>query len=114
MLDISVDDLEVLFHRTEMHAFRRRFGETLCVAIMSKDVLAVEFATELSEAWDLMRAHSVQALPVVDRARHVIGIVTRSDFLDHADLRDQPGIGARSCSARRTPIPTSTRSSARS
>lgn len=95
VLDISVDDLSTLFHQTEMHAFRRRFGETECSAIMSKDVVVVEFATELSEAWELMGAHSVQALPVLNRARHVIGIVTRSDFLRHANLRDQRSIGRR-------------------
>ena len=95
VLDVSLDDLEALFRQTEMHAFRRRFGETQCGEIMSKDVLAVEFATELAEAWQLMQAHAVQALPVIDRARRVIGIVTRSDFLRHADLRDEPSFGAR-------------------
>lgn len=95
VLDISIDDLEKLFHQTEMHAFRRRFGETVCAQIMSKDVIAVEFGTELSDAWELMQAHSIQALPVLNRARHVIGIVTRSDFLRHADLRDLNSVSRR-------------------
>lgn len=85
VLDISFDDLELLFHRTETQAFRRRFGATQCSDTMSRDVLAVEFATELDEAWQLMQTHRVQALPVIDRARRVIGIVTRSDFLNQAD-----------------------------
>ncbi|MES2100574.1 MAG: CBS domain-containing protein [Pseudomonadota bacterium] len=55
----------------------------------------VEFGTELAEAWALMQAHAVQALPVVNRARHVIGIVTRSDFLRHAGLDDQRSIAMR-------------------
>lgn len=42
-----------------------------------------------------MREHSVQALPVVDRGRHVIGIVTRSDFQRHIDPVRLPGLGAR-------------------
>lgn len=95
VLDVSIDDLEDLFHQTERHAFRRRFGETRCGDVMSKDVLAVEYATELGEAWQLMQAHTVQALPVIDRARRVIGIVTRSDFLRHVDLRDYRGFGER-------------------
>jgi CBS domain-containing membrane protein len=95
VLDVSVDDLERLFHQTEMQAFKRRFGETLCGDLMSKDVLAVEFATHLDEAWRLMHSHSVQALPVLNRARHVIGIVTRSDFLAHIDLPDHRRIGDR-------------------
>lgn len=95
VLDISLDELAGLFHRTEMNAFRRRFGDTRCAAIMSSDIHAVEFGTELAEAWALMQAHAVQALPVLNRARHVIGIVTRSDFLRHAELHDQRSIGIR-------------------
>ena len=95
VVDISLDDLEGLFHRTEMNAFQRRFGDTRCAAIMSRDVVAVEFGTELAEAWALMQAHAVQALPVLNRARHVIGIVTRSDFLRHAALHDQRSIAIR-------------------
>ena len=95
VIDISVDDLEALFKQTEMHAFRRRFGETQCCDIMSKDIFAVEFATELEEAWQLMKAHAVLALPVVDRSRRVVGIVSRSDFLSHVDPLRYRGLGDR-------------------
>jgi CBS domain-containing membrane protein len=40
----------------------------------------------MEEAWGLLRRHKVKALPVVDRARRVIGIVTFGDFIKHADL----------------------------
>lgn len=95
VLDVSADDLDALFRRTEMHAFRRRFGDTFCRDIMSKDIVAVEFATELAQAWTLMRKHDIEALPVLNRARHVIGIVTRSDFISHADLSDYAGMRGR-------------------
>ncbi|MBV8125094.1 MAG: HPP family protein [Burkholderiaceae bacterium] len=85
VLDVSLDDLEELFLKTERQAFSRRFGSVSCGDIMSRDVLTVEFATELGEAWRLMHAHAVHALPVVDRVRHVIGIVTRADFLRHVE-----------------------------
>ncbi|WP_367848576.1 HPP family protein [Rhodoferax sp. WC2427] len=93
VLDISFDDLELLFHRTETQAFRRRFGATLCGDAMSRDVRAVEFATELDEAWHLMHTHRVQALPVIDRARRVIGIVTRSHFLSQLEADGHPALG---------------------
>jgi CBS domain-containing membrane protein len=37
----------------------------------------------------------VQALPVVNRARQVIGIVTRSDFLAQVEMQDRRDIGRR-------------------
>lgn len=86
VLDIDTDDLDTLFRQTEMHAYRRRFGEIACADIMSRDVICVEFGTSLEEGWALLRDHRIKALPVVDRARRVIGIVTLMDFMKHAHL----------------------------
>ncbi len=110
VLDVSVDDLEALYRETEKRAFRRRFGDTRCDTIMSADVPAVEYATELGEAWQLMRANAVHALPVVNRARHVIGIVTRADFIRNAELHEYRTLGARLRDfLRRTPHTHSTK-----
>ena len=86
VLDVSRDDLQSLLQQTEMHAYRRRFGEITCEDIMSRDAISVEFGTELEEAWALLRKHKVKALPVIDRARRVIGIVTQIDFMKNANL----------------------------
>lgn len=69
-----------------MHSYRRRFGEITCEDIMAKDAISVEFGTELEEAWALLRKHKIQALPVIDRSRRVIGIVTQIDFMKNANL----------------------------
>lgn len=95
VLDVSRDDLESLFLQTEMHAYRRRFGEITCADIMSHDVVMVEFGTTLEDAWTLLRRHHVKALPVVDRARRVIGIVTFVDFMKNADLDIYEGFDAK-------------------
>ncbi|NEX59642.1 HPP family protein [Noviherbaspirillum sp. 17J57-3] len=95
VLDVSRDELESLILQTEMHAYRRRFGEITCADIMSRDVVAVEFGTDMEEAWALLRRHHVKALPVVDRARRVIGIVTVADFMKHADLDLYEGFDAK-------------------
>lgn len=86
VLDVSLDDLESLFLQAEMQAYRRRYGEITCADIMSRDIVTVEFSTTLEEAWTLLRRHRIKALPVIDRARRVIGILTLADFMKHADL----------------------------
>nr|WP_315397392.1 HPP family protein [uncultured Duganella sp.] len=86
VLDISRDDLASLFMQTEQRAYQRRFGIINCEDIMSRDIVSAEFGTELEHAWQLMRRHRVAALPVLNRARRVIGIVTQTDFLDHGGL----------------------------
>lgn len=90
VLDIARDDLESLFKQTEMQAYRRRFGEITCADIMSRDLVTVEFGSELEEAWSLLRKHKIKALPVVDWSKRLIGIVTLADFMKHADLEIYP------------------------
>ncbi len=86
VVDISRKDLENLLKQTEMHAYRRRSGEITCADIMSKDVVCVEFGTELEDAWALLRKHKIKALPVIDRSKRVIGIITQIDFMKNANL----------------------------
>ena len=83
---MSCDELQSLLQQTEMHAYSRCFGEITCEDIMSKDAITAEFGTKLEEAWALLRKHKVKALPVIDRARRVIGIVTQIDFMKNANL----------------------------
>ncbi|MDP1790665.1 MAG: HPP family protein [Methylibium sp.] len=104
VIDVSRDDLVALLHAAEAEAYRRHFGATLCADIMTREVVTVSFGTELQDAWALLREHRIKALPVVDRARRVVGIVTLADFLRHADLDIHEGWSARLRSfIRRTP-----------
>jgi CBS domain-containing membrane protein len=95
VLDISRDDLEAILLETERQVYLRRFGVTHCAEVMSRDVVSVEFGTELQSAWDLLHEHRVTALPVLDRARRVIGIVTKADFIKHAIPGNYEGLAQR-------------------
>jgi CBS domain-containing membrane protein len=88
VLDVSRDDLQEIFLQTELRAYQRRFGVILCADIMSKDVSSVEFGTPLDVAWRSLRAHRIGSLPVLNRARRVIGLVTQGDFIEHGRLDD--------------------------
>jgi CBS domain-containing membrane protein len=48
--------------------------------------VTVQYATPLDHAWLLMQRHRIKALPVVDSHRRILGIVTRADFMRHADV----------------------------
>jgi CBS domain-containing membrane protein len=86
-LDVSEADLNQIYSRAGVHAYRRRMGEITCGDIMSRDITSVEFGTELEDAWALLRFHKVGAIPVVDPARRVIGIISLVDFLKRANLK---------------------------
>ena len=95
VLDISRDDLESILLETERQVYLRRFGVTHCADVMSRDVVSVAFGTELQTAWDLLHKHRVAALPVVDRGMRVIGIITKADFITHANLGQHAGFARR-------------------
>jgi CBS domain-containing membrane protein len=88
VLDVSRDDLEDIIVATEMKAYERRFGIITCGDIMSRDAITLEFSSSLAEAWELLRHHHLHALPVLNRARRVIGIVSQTDFIKQNDLED--------------------------
>lgn len=95
VLDVSSSDLQSLLQQTEMHAYRRRFGEIICADIMTRDVVSVAFGTLLEDAWQLMRQHKIKALPVIDRSRRVEGIITQANFMQHANLEVYEGFDAK-------------------
>jgi CBS domain-containing membrane protein len=88
LIDVDLGDLENLFLRTEHIALSRRVGIIQCQQIMTHNTATLEFATELNEAWQIIKERNVQALPVLSSGNHLIGIVTRSDFLKEVGLDD--------------------------
>lgn len=95
VLDVSRDELEGLLDAAEAEAARRRLGALRCRDLISTDVATVAFGTPLEDAWALMQARRVKALPVIDGARRVVGIVTLNDFLRAAGVGSHDGVSAR-------------------
>lgn len=90
VLDVSREDLLMLLEQAQVQAWRRRAGQMRCSEAMSPAPVAVSFGTPLHEAWSLLRRHRVKALPVVDRARRIVGIVTVADFMREAGVDGRP------------------------
>lgn len=95
VLAVTREDLEEILQRAEILAYNRRFGGTTCADIMSKDLITAEFGTSLADAWLLLHDNNVTALPVINRGKRLIGIVTKADFFNHADIHPQKGFSQR-------------------
>lgn len=95
VLDMPRDDLQTLLQEAELLAYQRRFGGLRCADIMSTAVHTVEFGTPLQEAWALLRQHRIKALPVIDKAQRVVGILTLADFMRQAALDRHEGFAGR-------------------
>lgn len=85
-MDVSAGDLRKLLTDAEARSFKRFKGNITCADIMIRDVPAVEYGTEVEEAWNIMHKQKLKAMPVIDRARRVIGIITWNDFFKFINL----------------------------
>lgn len=86
VLDISRDDLKALLSETQLRAYDRKLADVRCADIMSRQLVTVEFGTSLQDAWALLRERRIKALPVVDKAFRIAGIITVADFMRAAEL----------------------------
>jgi CBS domain-containing membrane protein len=85
-IDMTHAELSHVLSRVEKNAFKRIKGNILCADIMIENVITVEYGTEVEQAWEIMRSNRLKAMPVIDRARRVIGIITWNDFFKFIDL----------------------------
>jgi CBS domain-containing membrane protein len=83
-IDVNETDLEEIYTRATLHAHQRRMGVIHVGDVMTHAVVTAEYGSEIGEIWSLMRERKIKGVPVVDRARRVIGIVTIIDFLKQA------------------------------
>jgi CBS domain-containing membrane protein len=79
-MDISTGDLSKLLTDAQKQSFKRYRGNIICADIMVKNILTVEYGTDVEEAWKIMQGEKLKAMPVIDRVGRVIGIITWNDF----------------------------------
>ncbi|HEV7318661.1 MAG TPA: HPP family protein [Ensifer sp.] len=95
VVDVSPTELDALIHQAQIRAFNRRSGEITCADIMSRDVATVTPETSLRQAYQVLHKHKIKALPVVTATDGLVGIVTQTDFMNHAMLAPQAGFRQR-------------------
>jgi CBS domain-containing membrane protein len=87
-VDVSTGDLSKLLTDAQLQSFKRHRGNITCADIMVKNSLTVEYGTEVEEAWSIMHGEKLKAMPVIDKARRVIGIITWNDFFKFINVND--------------------------
>lgn len=93
ILDVRRDDLQDLLEQAEAFAYQRKIGDLRCKDVMSTEPIVARQEMPLREAWALIRKHKIKALPVIDKQRHLLGIVTVADFMQQVDLDAHEGVG---------------------
>ncbi len=94
-IDIKKERLIELYTLANQHYQQRHLGELRCSDLMMTSPHLVEYATELSDVWHWLEKEQLTALPVVNRARHVVGVISIDDFIRHANKLPQESLEAR-------------------
>ena len=84
IIDINRDNLKQLLEQTELNAYKRKLGEIQCYKIMSPVTFALEYGHRLEDAWEKLRQCPYPAIPIVNKANRVIGLLSHEDFMRHA------------------------------
>ncbi|KAB1075990.1 HPP family protein [Methylobacterium planeticum] len=74
-LDIDRHDLDRLLRQVEFQALMRTQGDLSCREVMSRDVITIRSGESVERARDLLLAHNVRTLPVVDSGNRLVGTV---------------------------------------
>ena len=74
-LDIDRADLNRLLHQVEHHALVRSQGDLTCGEVMSRDVVTLPLDSSPARARELLLAHNIRTLPVVDGAGRLAGTI---------------------------------------
>ena len=86
-IDMDAEQLAQLYERAEQQRYSRKLGTLSCQEVMEQAIIC-EYGDSLQEAWSQLSQDDQQAIVVVNRAHHVEGIVTLSDFIKHAQAFD--------------------------
>ncbi len=85
-VDVTPFEIKKLLFQAEKYHFKQQHQVINCADIMTRKVMTVEYGTDVETAWQIMHQHKLKAMPVIDRANRVIGIVTWSDFFKYINL----------------------------
>lgn len=80
LVDIERSELEEILIRAQLNARQRHWRDGCCADIMARDVVCARADEAPATVWQRLRHHRVRALPVVDAAQRLVGIVSTDDF----------------------------------
>ncbi|MFQ6332284.1 HPP family protein [Methylophilus sp. 3sh_L] len=93
VLDIHPSQLQRLLEQTELIAYQRKLEAITCEQIMRPIATTLEFGDALEMAWQTMQTQNEPAVPVVNKAKLVIGVLSLSDFVRHAGASHYREVG---------------------
>jgi CBS domain-containing membrane protein len=87
-LDITPGDFKEVYRLAFAHALERLSRAVTAAEIMTKDVVAVNPETPVSDVAEAMGRRGVSGVPVVDAEHKVVGVISEKDFLSRMGVKE--------------------------
>ncbi len=80
-LDITPGDFKELYKFAYHHALSRITRSVKARDIMTRDVISVDIDVSLKRVAELMAGNAISGIPVVNKDKKVVGVISEKDFL---------------------------------
>jgi len=88
-LDITPGDFKSLYRSAYTHAIERLARTIRARDVMTEKVIHVQPDTSAAEVAQTMADHGISGVPVVDRKKRVVGVISEKDFLSSLGSQDK-------------------------
>ncbi|MFF9549680.1 HPP family protein [Methylobacterium fujisawaense] len=85
-LDIDRGDLDRLLREVELRALVRTQGDLTCGELMSRDVVTIGMDDSAERARELLIAHNIRTLPVIDEGGRLVGTLGLRELTLHGEV----------------------------
>jgi PII-like signaling protein/predicted transcriptional regulator len=90
---MTVEDIQIIKYT---HRFLNPLPtDRLVSEAMTRDVVTVTPDIQIQQAWKQMLENQVKAIPVIDKAGKIVGILTDGDLLERAGIRQRLSVAMR-------------------
>jgi CBS domain-containing membrane protein len=87
-VDITPRDFKEIYVLAFQHALERLSREVTVAEIMTREVVAVQTDTALTEVAEAMGKRGISGVPVLDENHKVVGVVSEKDFLSRMGVKE--------------------------
>jgi CBS domain-containing membrane protein len=88
-VDVTEEDLKKIYEIAVRHARERRTSQIPVREAMTGEVISIQPEADLYEAARLLSEHRISGMPVVDKSKRVIGVISQADILVLAGMRKE-------------------------
>jgi CBS-domain-containing membrane protein len=88
-VDVTEEDLKKIYEIAVRHARQQKMSRIPVREVMTKHVVTISPDADLHEAAHVLSEHKISGMPVVDKSKRVVGVISQADILILAGMHKE-------------------------